>query len=377
MAGIYIHVPFCKKKCLYCDFYSIGISTKISEYPIFIEKELSLRKHLIANEQIDTIYFGGGTPSQLSPNQIAIIIDSIAKTFTISKNAEITIEVNPDDISTMLLQGYRSSGINRISIGTQSFIDDELRFLGRRHSAQAAKEAITTSLKSGFENISIDLIYGLPNSSIDSWRYSLTKAFSLDIKHLSCYHLTFEEGTVFGRRLKDGRMEEVDESVSIQQFDLLQELSNKNGYTHYEVSNLAKEGYHSRHNTSYWKGIHYLGLGPAAHSYNGLRREWNPDSYSEWIKGIESEKPALQSEILDERTRFNESLLTHLRTIWGLNLPQLRRNFNQTLVNQMLISAEPYIVTGRLTISDDFLRIPSNHFFTSDRIIADLIQIDG
>ncbi len=197
MAGIYIHVPFCKKKCLYCDFYSVGSSDKIKQYPVLIEKELLLRKDFINNEPIDTIYFGGGTPSQLQPNQIGQMLNSISKEFKVSNDSEITIEVNPDDISKELLIGYRSTGINRISMGVQSFNDSELRFLGRRHNAEVAEHSIKTALNNGFDNISIDLIYGIPDSTLSSWDYSLVKAFSLDIKHLSCYHLTYEKGTPY------------------------------------------------------------------------------------------------------------------------------------------------------------------------------------
>ncbi|RPH34238.1 MAG: radical SAM family heme chaperone HemW [Bacteroidales bacterium] len=376
MASIYIHVPFCKKKCLYCDFYSIGTSNKISQYPLLIEKELSLRKSFIKNEPIDTIYFGGGTPSLIGSSQINHILDCIAKTYTISVDAEITIEANPDDISAELLQGYRLSGVNRISIGIQSFIDDELRFLGRRHNAQAAEQSVNLAQKNGFENISIDLIYGLPNSSSDSWGYSLNKAFSLNIKHLSCYHLTYEEGTVFGRRLKGKKIQEVDESISTQQFDLLRELSKKNGFIHYEISNLAMEGYLSRHNCAYWQGIPYLGLGPAAHSYNGLVREWNPNSYNEWEQGIQSENTVLQSEVLDERTKFNEKLLTHLRTIWGVKISDLQNEFREVLVNQMLFCAKPLLKTGRLTLINGYLSVPPEHFFTSDGTIGNLILVE-
>jgi len=376
MAGIYIHVPFCKKKCLYCDFYSVGTTSKILHYPTLIEKELSIRKEFIANEIIDTIYFGGGTPSQLSPIQIAYILNCIAKNFSISMNSEITIEANPDDISVELMRGYRSAGVNRISIGIQSFIDAELRFLGRRHDAQAAEQSINLALENGFENISIDLIYGIPNSTESSWEFSLRRAFSKGIKHLSCYHLTYEEGTPLTRRLNDNKIAEVNESVSVQQFKILQVLAEKNGFIHYEVSNLAKEGFYSRHNTAYWNGIHYLGLGPSAHSFNGMRREWNPSSYIDWEETIEDQKPSSNSEEINKQNQFNEILLTHLRTIWGVNLIELKDRFDDRMIDLLLLNAENHLKAKRLEIIENHLIIPPKHFFISDGIIGDLIQID-
>jgi len=376
MAGIYIHVPFCTKKCIYCDFYSVGTLNRIPQYPLLIEKELALRKDFIGNVSLETIYFGGGTPSLLPTSAIAQVLNTLAKTFIISHDVEITIETNPDDITNELLTGYKSAGVNRLSLGIQSFIDQDLLFLGRRHSAAAAEKAIEVSLDLGFDNISIDLIYGLPESTIDSWEYNLKKAFSLDIKHLSCYHLTYEEGTVLTRRLNNSKIHAVDESISVQQFNLLRDISNQNGFIHYEVSNFAKEGFYSRHNTSYWQGVHYLGLGPAAHSYNGLKREWNPNAYREWEAGIETKKPSTQSEVIDKRMQFNEYLLTHLRTIWGVDISMLRREFEQSMIDHLTMSAKRYINTGRLVLKNNHLAIPPEYFFISDGIIEDLIIVE-
>ncbi len=376
MAGIYIHVPFCTKKCIYCDFYSVGTLSRIPQYPLLIEKELTLRKNFIGNVPIETIYFGGGTPSLLPYSAIAQILNTLAKTFIISHDVEITIEANPDDITIDLLSGYKTAGVNRLSMGIQSFIDKDLLFLGRRHSASAAEKAIEVSLDLGFDNISIDLIYGLPQSTLNSWEYNLKKAFSFDIKHLSCYHLTYEEGTVLTRRLNDSKIHAVDESISVQQFNLLRDISNQNGFIHYEVSNFAKEGFYSRHNTSYWQGVHYLGLGPAAHSYNGLRREWNPSAYTEWEVGIETKKPSTQSEAIDKQMRFNEYLLTHLRTIWGVDISTLRKEFEQSTIDRLTMSAKPYINTGKLVLKNNHLAIPPEYFFISDGIIEDLIIVE-
>lgn len=376
MAGIYIHVPFCKKKCLYCDFYSLGASEKTQQYHLFIEKELTLRKRFIPNERIDTIYFGGGTPSLLAASQVNHILNCISKTFDVSADAEITIEVNPDDVTADLMKAYRNIGVNRVSIGIQSLTDDELKFMGRRHNADDAEKSVEISINNGFDNISIDLIYGIPNSTIESWEYSLKKAFSLDIKHLSCYHLTYEEGTPLTRKLNKKIFTEVDEATSVGQFRLLQDMAKANKFIHYEISNLAKEGFYSKHNTSYWKGIPYLGLGPSAHSYNGKQRAWNPNSYQKWEIGIESKALSIEQEELDEITLFNEVILTHLRTIWGVNLDELRKNFNPLHIEQMLSSAKRLIENNHLKLDGSTLQIPSEQFLISDGIISSLIIVE-
>ncbi len=376
MAGIYIHVPFCKKKCLYCDFYSLGVSEKTELFHLLIEKELNLRKGFIPNERIDTIYFGGGTPSLLAASQVEYILHCISKVYNISADAEITIEVNPDDVTADLMRAYRTAGINRVSIGIQSFIDEELKFMGRRHNAYDAEKSVEISMNSGFDNISIDLIYGIPNSTLKSWEYSLTKAFLLDIKHLSCYHLTYEEGTPLTRKLDKNIFTEVDEATSVGQFSILQEQAKANGFIHYEISNLAKEGYYSKHNTSYWKGIPYLGLGPAAHSYNKSQRAWNPHSYQKWEMGIDSNTPNVEKEELDEITLFNEEILTHLRTIWGINIEELKKNVNPLLVEQLLNSAKTFIENNQLKLDGSILQIPSEQFLISDGIISSLMIVE-
>jgi len=376
MAGIYIHVPFCKKKCIYCDFFSVGTLGKIQQYPSLIEKELLLRFQFIPDSNIETIYFGGGTPSLLDVYQIESILNSIAKTYKLSANPEVTLEANPDDITEDIVNGYRSVGINRLSIGVQSFNDDELIFLGRRHNAIAAEKSIEIARKNSFDNISIDLIYGIPGSSLESWEKSLQKAFSLGVEHLSCYHLTYEEKTILTKKLRERLFSELDENTSINQFNLLRELASKNNYIHYEVSNFAKEGFCSQHNSAYWKGINYLGLGPAAHSYNGLVREWNPGSYVDWQEGIETGHPKTQREELNELTQFNEILLTRLRTIWGIDLIELGKKFDKDLIDQLLENTKIHLKEKRLVLMNNHLTIPSEFYFVSDGIISDLIIVD-
>ncbi|MHC1703303.1 MAG: radical SAM family heme chaperone HemW [Tenuifilaceae bacterium] len=376
MAGIYIHVPFCKKKCHYCDFYSIGLLGNKDEYTGSVLKEIELRKHFIADETIETIYFGGGTPSLLSIEQIALILKNIYNQFRVTKDAEITLEANPDDLSIEILLGYKKIGINRLSIGVQSFIDNELKFLGRRHDSSSALESIEFAKTVGFDNISIDLIYGLPESTIDSWKYSLEKAFSLRVNHLSCYHLTYEEGTPIFRKLAKKQFNEIDEELSVNQFDLLRKLAVENGFVHYEVSNLAKEGSYSKHNTSYWKGVSYLGVGPSAHSYNGKLRQWNPKSYNNWLTGIESGKLSIQEEVIDKKTKFNEILLTRLRTIWGVDIIALKKEFGELIVSQLLKNCDSHLKAKRVIIEDNYLIIPPQYFFISDGIISDLLWVD-
>lgn len=354
----------------------MGVSEKTQQYHLLIEKELSLKGGFITNERIDTIYFGGGTPSLLTASQVNYILHCISKAFTISAGAEITIEVNPDDVAADLMRVYQAAGVNRVSIGIQSFIDEELRFMGRRHNAYDAEKSVEISMNNGFDNISIDLIYGIPTSTISSWEYSLKKAFSLDIKHLSCYHLTYEEGTPLTRKLHKKAFTEVDEATSVNQFGLLQNMATANGFIHYEISNLAKEGFYSKHNTSYWKGIPYLGLGPAAHSYNGRQRSWNPNSYQKWEMGIYSNTPNIEKEELDEITLFNEVILTHLRTVWGINIEELKKSFNPLLVEQLLNSAKRFIGNNQLRLDGSILHIPSEQFLISDGIISSLLIVE-
>lgn len=376
MAGLYIHVPFCSKKCLYCDFYSIRNSKNITDFHILIEKELLLRKEFLKDATIETIYLGGGTPSLLQYDSLFHILNAISKNLNISKYPEITIEVNPDDLNKNILNCYAALGINRISIGIQSFIDKELFFLGRRHDCITAERAICLAQDFGFKNISIDLIYGLPNSTLSHWEYNLKKAFSLQIQHLSCYHLTYEMGTVLFRKLKEKKIEAVDESLSLQEFNLMRELANQKGFIHYEISNLAKEGFFSKHNSSYWQGLSYLGLGPAAHSYNGSRREWNPSSFSEWEFALNSSKPAPQFEEINQQTKFNEILITRLRTIWGVNLSSLKDEFDKALIDNFYSNAKNHLEKSLLVIMNDHLLINPQNWFISDSIIEDLLIVD-
>src|SRR5665647_3165394 len=296
MAGIYIHIPFCKKLCFYCDFYHI-ISLKDNKSFIdALQKEALLRKDYLGSEKVSTIYFGGGTPSVFSIEEIGIILDSIKKVYNVTDDCEITIELNPDDVSPGYLENLKQHDVNRISLGIQSWRDTDLKMLNRRHDSAQAVKALKDTLNAGFKNVTIDLIYGIPGMERKDWESNLDFSFSFDIKHLSAYHLTFEKGTVFGRMLEKGDISEIDEEDSAAQFNLLIEKAESAGFIHYEISNFAKPGYFSIHNSNYWKQVSYLGLGPSAHSFNGYTRQWNVRDLKGYIKSVNEGKSFFESE---------------------------------------------------------------------------------
>jgi oxygen-independent coproporphyrinogen-3 oxidase len=375
MSGIYIHVPYCKHKCEYCDFFSVVTSEGKEKFASLIEKELLIRSEYLPDNDIETIYFGGGTPSMLEANQISDILNSISKNYTISKNPEITLEANPDDLTSELLISLRSIGVNRLSIGIQSFSDIDLKQLGRRHDASQAVNALNMAHNADFDNISIDLIYGLPYSSTDIWISNLQKAFELPIKHLSSYHLIYEEGTPLSKRVVLGKVSPVSEDQSVEQFQILQEMSAQNGFIHYEISNLAMDGFFSRHNSSYWNQVPYLGLGPSAHSYNGSSRDWNPKSISIWKNSVENGLLDLECETLSLKDKHNDYLITSLRTIWGANIDFISMNFGKDKANQFIKKTEKYIQRGIIERNENIYRIKPKHFLTSDGVISDFLEI--
>lgn len=376
MAGIYIHVPFCKTRCIYCDFYTRTNMEQKTPYVSAICKELILRSDYIGEESISTIYFGGGTPSQLSETDFKIIFKYIYETFTVEDNAEITLEANPDDLNSKYLDILKQVGFNRLSMGVQSFDDEQLQFLNRRHSAQKAIDIVRTSQQSGFSNISIDLMYGLPGLTLDLWNKTLDIAIDLNIQHISSYHLIYEQGTKLYRLLQKGDIKSVDEELSVQMFTtLIKRLQEKN-FIHYEISNFGQEGYFSRHNSSYWLGATYLGLGPSAHSYNGQNRCWNISSISKYIQGIEENNPHLEIEDLDIRTRYNDFILTGMRTMWGINRNELQIQFGSKYSNYCDLNIERHLKSGDAVLDRDNYKISSKGIFVSDSIMSDLMYID-
>lgn len=375
MSGIYIHVPFCKHKCDYCDFYSIVSNEGLLQFDKIIEKEVELRVNYLADKKIETVYFGGGTPSLLGANQIGRIRSTLNKYFEVLPDAEVTLEANPDDLNREVLNDLLSVGVNRLSIGVQSFSDNDLYKLQRRHSAKQAIDAVNIASSIGFNNISIDLIYGLPYSSTEIWKENLNIAFGLPIKHLSCYHLIYEDQTPLSNRVAKGDVVPVSEDQSVEQFRILQEQSKKYDFIHYEISNLAKEGYFSKHNSSYWKMIPYLGLGPSAHSFNGLTRDWNPKSILRWRNSIEKNSDPSEKEILNQNEMFNDYIITSLRTIWGTNLNYIEVNFGTEKAYYFKKTVQKYIEEGVIENIDKVYRIRSENFFTSDGIIVDLLLV--
>jgi len=369
MAGVYIHIPFCKQRCSYCDFFSSTQDRRIEQYIEALCDELQERKGYLNDEPVETIYFGGGTPSVLSISDFAKIFDALHSIYGENKNREVTLEANPDDLSRDYLPTIKSFPFNRISLGVQSFDDRELKLLNRRHDSQSAIRAVELLQKEGLKNISIDLMYGLPGQDRKTWEHTLRQAIDLQVQHISAYHLTYEEGTPLHERLKKGRITPVDEEMSNRMFDILIDTLTTAGFEHYEISNFARPGFQSCHNTSYWTGTHYLGVGASAHSYNGFSRRWNnktlmPDY---WISGFEVE-------ILDEKTKYNDFIITRLRVMKGINLNELTSLFDESQKQYCLQQAQKHIANGWLQLDDNCLRLTRKGIFISDGIMSDLME---
>ncbi|MDH6309219.1 oxygen-independent coproporphyrinogen-3 oxidase [Dysgonomonas sp. PFB1-18] len=376
MAGIYIHVPFCKTRCIYCDFYTRTDISPKKAYVSAVCKEIELRKAYLSGEEIKTIYFGGGTPSQLTYDDFNAIFEAIANNFDIVGDAEITMEANPDDLSPKYLETLQKLPFNRLSIGIQSFNDEELQFLKRRHSAQKAKEAVMLCKASGYDNISIDLMYGLPNQTMEIWRQNLEEAIALDIQHISSYHLIYEQGTRLFRLFKQGDVMPVDEDTSVDMFSEMIDRLSAAGFSQYEISNFARNELYSKHNSSYWLGAKYLGLGPAAHSYDGKNRGWNIASISKYIEAIDKSVPSTEVEYLDENTRYNDFILTGMRTMWGVNIYELEKQFGQKMKAYALSNVQKYIDEGFVSNNDNVLKLTREGIFISDGIMSDMMYID-
>ena len=377
MAGIYIHVPFCKKLCFYCDFYHIISQEDNSAFIDALIKEASMRKDYLGNETISTIYLGGGTPSVFSVKELGTILNHIYKLFKVSKDCEITIELNPDDIQPTYLSGLKNHNINRISLGIQSWRDSDLKMLNRRHNSTQAVTALKETFNAGFENVTIDLIYGLPGMSLQDWASNLDFSFSFNIQHLSAYHLTFEPGTIFGKMLEKGVISEIDEDDSAAQFNILIEKAESAGFIHYEISNFGKPGFFSVHNSNYWKQISYLGLGPSAHSFNGYSRQWNIRDLKGYIKSLDTGKSFFDSEELDTKTRFNEYIMTSLRTMWGIDLEYVEKMFEKEGYDYVVNLAGKFKEYGMMKQDKKTLVLTNQGKMISDNIISEFIMPPG
>jgi len=372
MSGIYIHIPFCAKKCFYCDFYTILSIKYKEEYIKILIQELKQRQNYIEKKEIETIYFGGGTPTLLKPSELQYLIDEISKIYTIKNDAEITLEANPDDINLQYVQELKKTEFNRISIGLQSFFDEDLKLMNRRHTARENKQAIQVLQNHGYTNISGDLIYGLPKMDIEHWQKNLTEFFALDIPHLSAYHLTYEPNTVFSNFLKKGKIKEIPEDDSILQFNLLISEATKHNFIHYETSNFAKEGMFSKHNSSYWKQKNYLGLGTSAHSYNGTSRQHNISNIKEYMKKVGEGSKYFEKENLSTTDKYNDYIITSLRTMWGTDLQFVKKNIGIKYYNFIEKKAEELIKKNLLIIENNTLKITQKGKFIEDNILLDL-----
>ena len=375
MAGIYIHIPFCKRRCIYCDFFSTTQSEKKSAYVHALCQELDMRKDYLEGEDIETIYLGGGTPSQLTQKELEEIFSSLYNIYKVKENAEITLEANPDDLTPEYIHMLRTLPINRISMGIQTFQEETLKLLHRRHTARQAIEAVKHCREAGFQNISIDLMYGLPGETLETWKEDLQQAIALHPEHISAYHLIYEEGTALWKLREQKQVEEADEDLSVTLFKTLIEELTHAGYEHYEISNFCLPGLHSRHNSSYWTGKKYLGCGPSAHSFNGTSRQWNVASLDQYIQSIQQGELDYEIEELDIYTRYNDFVITTIRTHWGMSLSHLRSTYGENLYQYCLRMAKPHLEQGVLEIKEDTLKLTKEGIFISDGIMSDLLFV--
>jgi oxygen-independent coproporphyrinogen-3 oxidase len=385
MAGLYIHIPFCKSRCIYCAFYSTTHTNLKQKYVDSLCCEIKLRAEEILNSKnkknlgsfvndkllINTIYLGGGTPSQLEEKQLVQLFNNIYNEFAISPSAEITIECNPDDITEDYSKVLSNLPINRISLGVQTFNEEQLKFIRRRHDKNAIFYAVERLRQAGIGNISIDLMYGFPGETIADWEYDIKNALSLNIEHISAYSLMYEEGTPLHHLLKQGTIKETDEDTSYNMYNILTDRLKDAGYKHYEISNFAINGFHSRHNSSYWEGIPYIGIGASAHSYDIHTRQWNVSDVETYINSIENGCIPMEFELIDEDTRYNDSITTSLRTSKGLDISSLSDKHRKFCLD----CAADFIKQGYVEIINNRLRITKNGLFISDMIMSELMFV--
>lgn len=368
MAGIYIHIPFCAKRCIYCGFFSTVRQDEAARYVKAVCRELELRALYLADAPVTTVYFGGGTPSRLTPQQLGLIISAIDSVIGLKSLQELTVECNPDDITPQFVSSLRALGVNRISMGVQTFNDEMLRFLHRRHTAAQALEAVHICRESGIDNISIDLMYGLPGQTLEMFRADLRTALSAQVQHISSYCLSYEENTPLQALRDQGKLTPADDDLCFQMYTLMCDTLREGGFEHYEISNFCRPGYHSRHNSSYWDGTPYLGLGAGAHSYNGSSRQWNPSDLDLYIQGVAQGTPSFDVEHLSDTDLYNEKIMLNLRTSRGLDLSALSDKERSNLLE----SARKFLSDGSLLLDGNRLRIPESGMFISDLVISSL-----
>jgi oxygen-independent coproporphyrinogen-3 oxidase len=375
MSGIYIHIPFCKKACHYCDFHFSTSLQKKDEMVLALANEIVLRETEFKDEVVETIYFGGGTPSILEIQDLRFLIDEVYRNYNVTENPEITVEANPDDLTETRIIGLSQNKINRLSIGIQSFFEEDLKLMNRAHNSEEAKKCLEIATKY-FDNISIDLIYGVPNMSNEKWLQNIKTALSYNVPHISSYALTVEPKTALHTFIQKGIIPQPDDEVAQQHFHLLVDKLEEAGFIHYELSNFGKENYFSRNNSSYWLGKKYLGFGPSAHSYNGISRSWNVSNNSLYLKSIAENILPSETETLTQTDRYNEYVMTGLRTIWGISLNRIEQEFGKTYLDYLNQQASKYIEDHLLFVDDNILRTTKNGKFFSDGIASDLFMLN-
>ncbi|MBN2867943.1 MAG: radical SAM family heme chaperone HemW [Flavobacteriaceae bacterium] len=375
MSGIYIHIPFCKQACYYCDFHFSTSLKKKDQLISALTKELQLRKEEFKGTTVETIYFGGGTPSLLSIEELQFLIDTVYKNYAVVTSPEITLEANPDDLSEEKIIELSQSPINRLSIGIQSFHEKDLKLMNRAHNAEEAKKCLEVATQY-FDNISLDLIYGIPNSTSQEWLANIETALSFGVPHISSYALTVEPKTALANFIEKGIIDNVDDEVAHQQFHQLIEKLEDSGFEHYELSNFAKLGYYSKNNSAYWLGKPYIGIGPSAHSFNGHQRAWNIKNNSIYIKKIENDQLPLEIETLTKNDKYNEFVMTGLRTVWGINLDQVTKQFGEHYHDYLLKQAQFYISEQLLYINNDSLKATKKGKFLTDGIASELFMLN-
>lgn len=374
MAGIYIHIPFCKQRCSYCDFHFSTNLKHTADLAKMISKELILRKNEI-NEPVETIYFGGGTPSLLNLHELNSIFETVYTNYKVASDPEVTLEANPDDLDREKIGELKSTPVNRFSIGVQSFFDEDLRLMNRAHNSKEAIQSVKVAQDSGFENITIDLIYGGQSTTDEMWEKNLKTALDLKIPHISSYALTVEPKTVLARQIEKKVWENVDDEKQERQFRMLCETLSGNKFIQYEISNFGKEGFFSEHNSNYWKGKPYLGIGPSAHSFDGKTRSWNIANNSVYLKKMTEGRLPSSIEVLDEKNLFNELIMLRLRTIYGLNLNEMKSKFPKVFLDEFMNDLKPHLDNRLIRNENGILRLTENGKFLADGIAASLFRV--
>ncbi|WET04830.1 radical SAM family heme chaperone HemW [Flavobacterium sp. YJ01] len=376
MSGIYIHIPFCKQACHYCDFHFSTSMKKKDEMVLALAKEIAVRKTEFTNEVVETIYFGGGTPSVLSNEEINFLISEVYKNYKVVENPEITLEANPDDLSAERILELSKSPINRLSIGIQSFYEEDLKMMNRAHNSTEAKKCLEEATKY-FDNISLDLIYGIPGMSDEMWKQNIQTALDFGIPHISSYALTVEPKTALSKLIQTGKIAEPQDEVASNHFMILVEMLQKNGFIHYELSNFGKENYFSKNNSAYWLGKKYIGIGPSAHSYDGEKRGWNIANNSLYLKAIQNDELPIETETLTISDRYNEYIMTGLRTIWGVSLERIEKEFGSEYLNYLLEQSQKFLTDDLLSIENNILKPTPKGKFLTDGIASDLFYLDS